>query len=134
MTEDELSKFINKDPQYFIPWRVVYNDSSTTPVRPVLDASTATKRRPDGTGGRSLNYLVAKGRIETMNLLRLALRFSVGLEAMTGDLSNFYYSCELVKEQWNLQRFLWRENLNPDGKVIEGVIGALIYGVKCVSP
>ena len=30
MTEDELFKFINKDPQYFIPWRVVYNDSLTT--------------------------------------------------------------------------------------------------------
>ena len=134
LSEQELSKFIHKEVQYFIPWRVVYNDSPSTPVRPVLDASTGTSRRPDGSGGRCLNDLVAKGRIETMNLLRLALRFVIGLEAMTGDLSQFYYSCELVNEQWNLQRFLWRENLDPSGKVIEGIIGALIYGVKCVSP
>ena len=134
LSEEELAKFIHKDPQYFIPWRVVYNDSPSTPVRPVLDASTSTRRRSDGSGGRCLNDLVAKGRIETMNLLRLALRFSVGMEAMTGDLSQFYYSCELINEQWNLQRFLWRENLDPEGKVMEGVIGALIYGVKCVSP
>ena len=31
LTDDELSKFITKDPQYFIPWRVVYNDSVSTP-------------------------------------------------------------------------------------------------------
>ena len=134
LSDEELAKFINKPVQYFIPWRVVYQDSKSTPVRPVLDASTSTRRRADGTGGRCLNDLVAKGRIETMNLLRLALRFSVGLVAMTGDLSQFYYSCELINEQWNLQRFLWRENLDPDGLVMEGVIGALIYGVKCVSP
>ena len=62
----------------------------------VLDASTSTRRRADDTGGRCLNDLVVKGRIDTMNLLRLALRYSVGLEAMTGDLSQFYYSCELI--------------------------------------
>ena len=66
--------------------------------------------------------------------MRLALRFTIGLFAMTGDLSQFYYCCELIKEQWNLQRFLWREDLDPEGEVMEGVIGALIYGVKCVSP
>ena len=133
LSEEELSKFIGKEVQYFIPWRVVYNDSLSTPVRPVLDASTITRKRPDGSGGRCLNDMVCKGRIETLNLLRLALRFSIGLAAMSGDLSQFYYSCELVNEQWNLQRFLWRENLDPNGPVLEGIIGALIYGVKCVS-
>ena len=71
--------------------------------------------------------------LETLNLVRLALGFSVGLVAVTGDLSQFYYSYKLKPEQWNLQRFLWREDLNPDNPVVEGVIGALIYGVKCVS-
>ena len=133
LTEDEQDKFLHKEVQYFIPWRIVYNESPTTPVRPVLDASTSTPRRSDGTGGRCLNDLVAKGKIETLNLLRLALRFTIGQHAMTGDLSQFYYSFELVSEHWNLQRFLWRPNLDPEAKVMEGIIGALIYGVKCVS-
>ena len=133
MTQEELSKFINKEVQFFIPWRIVFQDSVTTPIRPVLDGSSNTKVRPDGSGGRNLNDFVVKGRISTLNLLRLLLRFSIGLHAVTGDLSQFYYSCKLREEQWNLQRFLFREGLNPDGQLLEGVIGALIYGVKCVS-
>ena len=133
LTEEELEKFETKPVQYFIPWRVVYNDSPTTPVRPVFDASSQTRKRADGTGGKSLNEYVVKGKVETLNLVRLALGFSIGLFAVTGDLSQFYYSFKLKPDQWNLQRFLWREGLNPDGPVLEGVIGALIYGVTCVS-
>ena len=131
--EEELAKFINKEVQYFIPWRVVFQDSMTTPVRPVLDGSSNTRVRPDGSGGRSLNDLVCKGRIQSLNLLRLLLRFTIGLEAVTGDLSQFYYCCSLIVQHWNLQRFLFRDDLDPNGELREGVIGALIYGVKCVS-
>ena len=105
----------------------------TTPVRTVLDGSSNTRTRWDGTGGRSLNDLVCKGKISSLNLLRLLLRFTIGLFAVTGDLSQFYYSCKLIIQQWNLQRFLFREGLDPDGELKEGVIGALIYGIKCVS-
>ena len=133
LTTEELAAFSKKPVQYFIPWRVVYNDSPTTPVRPVLDGSSGTRKRSDGSGGRCLNDIVVKGKIETLNLVRLALGFSVGLVAVSGDLSQFYYSFKLRPQQWNLQRFLWREGLDPDGPVLEGVIGALIYGVTCVS-
>ena len=133
LTKEELDKFSNKPVQYFIPWRVVFQDSVTTETRPVLDASSGTRRRSDGKGGRCLNDFVVKGKIETLNLVRLALQFAIGLYAVSGDLSQFYYCCCLLAEQWNLQRFLWREGLNPDSPVMEGVIGALIYGVKCVS-
>ena len=116
LSEEEKAKFLYKEVQYFIPWRVIFQDSATTAVRPVLDASTSTPRRDDGTGGRCLNDLVAKEKLETLNLLRLAIRFVIGLFAMTGDLSQFYYSCALIALQWNLQRFLWRENLDPEGE------------------
>ena len=69
ISKEELDSFIHKEVQYFIPWRVVFQDSPTTPVRTVLDASTSTRKRRDGSGGRCLNDLVAKGRIETLNLL-----------------------------------------------------------------
>ena len=66
-------------------------------------------------------------------MLRMILRFAVGLQSMTGDLSQFYCSFALINEQWNLQKLQWREYLDPKGRVMEGIIGALIYGVKCVS-
>ena len=124
---------MDKPLQYFIPWRIVYNESTTTPIRPVLDGSSVTKRREDGKGGRCLNDYVVKGKIETLNIVRLVLGFTIGLQAVTGDLSQFYYSFRLLPSQWNLQRFLWRDDLDMSNPVKEGVIGALIYGIKSVS-
>ena len=46
------------------------------------------------------------------------------------DLAQFYNSFKLGANQWNLQRFLWLDDLDPDGELIEGVILTLIYGVK----
>ena len=108
-------------------------NSVSTPCRPVLDASTNTMERSDGSGGRCLNDLVVKGRIDTLNLINLLLRFSVGLFAFSADIKQFYPACKLLAEQWNLQRFLWKNNLNPDEPTVEGIIRTLIYGVKSVS-
>ena len=123
--------FEEKAVQHYIPWRVVYNPKSkSTPVRPVMDASSRTPTRPDGRGGRCLNDLVCKGRIETLNLVRLVLKFVMGRYALTGDLSQFYNCLRLREEFWNLQRFLWRENLELKEEVLEAIIVTLMYGVK----
>ena len=88
---DKRKMFEEKAVQHYIPWRVVYNPKSkSTPVRPVMDASSRTPTKPDGSGGRCLNDLVCKGRIETLNLVRLVLKFVMGRYALTGDLSQFY--------------------------------------------
>ena len=133
LDDDLLEQFVNKDPQYFIPWRLVFKDSVSTPCRAVLDGSSKTKHRKDGTAGRCLNDLVVKGKVTTINLVKMLLRFTVGLYAVNGDLKQFYNSCKLVVEQWNLQRFLYRENMDPNNPPLEGVIKTLIYGVKSVS-
>ena len=65
--------------------------------------------------------------------MKLVLRWEVGVHALQGDLKQFYASIKLVVDQWNLQRVLYRENLDPKGKVIEAVIRTLIWGVKSVS-
>ena len=80
-----------------------------------------------------MNDLVVKGRISSLNLVQMVLRHSIGLEAVAGDLSQFYNSLKLEEEFYNLQRFLWRENLGVGEDVIEAVITTLIYGVKAVS-
>ena len=79
-----------------------------------MDASTRTAFRSDGSGGRCLNDLVCKGKIETLNLVKVLLRFITGKAAFTGDLAQFYNACKLDPDKWNLQRFLWLENLDPD--------------------
>ena len=134
LTAEQRKMFEHKLVQHYIPWRVVYNlKSKSTPVRPVMDASTRTPTRPDGSGGRCLNDLVCKGRIETLNLVRLVLKFVMGLFALSGDLSQFYNCLRLRADFWNLQRFLWRENIELNEEVLEGIIVTLMYGVKSVS-
>ena len=133
LPKETVDKVLSKEVLYHIPWRVVFKDSVSTPARPVLDASTNSPVRPDGTGGRSLNDACMKGRVPDMNLLRMVLRFCIGSAAVIGDLSQFYNVFKLVEDQWNLQLFLWKEDLNPANETIVGVIRTLIYGVKSVA-
>ena len=39
----------------------------------------------------------------------------------------------LVPENWNLQRILFKANLDPEAPVQEGAITTLIYGVKSTA-
>ena len=133
LTVEERQQFENKAIQYFIPWRPVFADSASTPCRIVMDASSRTRKRADGTGGRCLNDYVVKGTINNMNLVRLVLRWSVGRFAISGDIAQFYNACKLLPQQWNLQRFLWQRNLDPCAPLEEGCITTLIYGVKSVA-
>ena len=52
LTKEQKKKFESKEVQFFIPYRPVYADSVSTPCRVVTDASSRTKKRADGTGGR----------------------------------------------------------------------------------
>ena len=133
LPKETIEAIMSKTVQHFIPWRLVFKDSVSTPARPVLDASSNTPLREDGTGGRSLNDACMKGRIADMNLLRMILRFVAGLYAISGDLSQFYNSFKLTEKQWNLQLFLFKKDLDPNNETMVGVIRTLIYGVKSVA-
>ena len=131
---EEDRKFIeSKATSHYIVWRVVFKPSISTPARPVFDASQKTKVRPDGTGGRCLNDAVVKGRVTTLNLIKMVLRFQTGKVAVQGDLKQFYASMKLFRDQWNLQRVLFKENLDPRSEVQEAIIKTLIWGIKSVS-
>ena len=80
-----------------------------------------------------MNDYVVKGTVSSLNLLRLVLRWQIGQFAMTGDLAQFYNRCKLIISQWNLQKFVWQEDLDPNGEILEAIIKTLIYGVKSVS-
>ncbi|UYV76793.1 hypothetical protein LAZ67_14002028 [Cordylochernes scorpioides] len=93
--------------EYFLPHRaVVKSGSSTTPVRPVFDASCKTK------GGWSLNDCLAKGP----NLLELIpdimLRFRLNKIGVIADIEKAFFQISVAKEDRQFLRFLWWE----DGK------------------
>ena len=87
LTAEERSCFENKKTQHYIPWRIAFSGSATTPARPVFDASTRTNKNPDGSGGRCYNDLTCKGKITSLNLTRLLLRFMVGRVGIAGSLT-----------------------------------------------
>ena len=131
---DAQQEMINSKPvHYYLPWRVVHKESVTSPCRPVMDASSKTPLLPDGRGGRCLNDLTMKGKINTLDLLNMLLRFVIGPVACAGDLKAFYTSIALDEEQWHLQRVLWKEDLELDAEIQELIIITLIFGVRAVS-
>ena len=132
--EDTKKKFMNKEVQYFLPWRIQFKPgSASTPARPVFDASSGTRRRQDGSGGRCLNDLVCKGPIDTLDLMKVTLRFMIGSCALVADLTKMYNQFHLEPEYWNLQRILFKEGLDPQAPVQQAVVSTLIYGVKSTS-
>ena len=81
-----------------------------------------------------MNDLVCRGKVDSLNIVKVLMRFMIGRSAFAGDLTQFYNSCKLTPQQWNLQRFLWLEDLDPTGKVLEGVITfakCIIYPTVC---
>ena len=112
---------------YWIPWNVNFKDSISTPIRTTFDASSATRT------GLSLNDCLAKGTPDLVELLAIVLDWMMGSNAFCGDISQFYPSILLDPEHWQYQRILLRENLDPDGNILEAVLVKLAFGVHSVS-
>ena len=111
--------------RYFMPWRVVHNENSTTtPTRIVFDASSVTKT------GYSLNDILAKGINSLNSLLEIFLRWRCVTVAMHTDIKKMYNVVKLKPEHWTYQRYLWHPTLDPSASPSEKVIKTLIYGIK----
>ena len=117
----------NAKVSYWIPWNLQFKDSLSTPIRPVFNASSATH------SGLSLNDCLAKGTPDLVKLLSVMLDWQMGVSAICGDISQFYPTIKLVPEHWQYQRILLRENLDPDGKLLEAVLVKLGFGIQSVS-
>ena len=73
LPEDIKKKFLHKEVQYYLPWRIQFKPgSATTNTRPVFDASSKTP------GGESLNNLLAKGSSEMVRLIDMMLDWRMG--------------------------------------------------------
>ena len=107
LSPDERAKFEGKEVQYVIPWRIVWKDSTTTPVRPVLDASTNSPRRVDGSGGSNLNNAVCHGKVDSLDLLGVLLRFILNRHAVAADITKMYNMFRLSS---NSMYYDWRNS------------------------
>ena len=111
-------------PGYFIPWRTVESGSLSTPLRMVFDASSKTPT------GFSLNCTLAKGVNMLADMLQLLIRFRIGPFAFAADISMAYNCVALHVEHLRYHKYLWVEELDPNGEIVEMVVRTLIYGVK----
>ena len=110
---------------HFLPWRTHYNENSTTtPVRLVFDASAVTE------GGYAMNHLLALG-INTINsLLEIWLRWRIWHVAIHTDVTKMYNVVRLMPKHWKYQMYLWDYDLDPSKEPADKVIKTLIYGVR----
>ena len=124
---DELSpeeRALADQPGYYIPWRTVESGSLSTPLRMVFDASAKTAT------GFSLNCILAKGTKMLADMLILLIRFRIGPFAFSADISMAYNCVALHPDHLKYHKYLWVEDLDPDGPIVEMVTKSLIYGVK----
>ena len=71
-----------------------------------------------------------KRRVVTFNLVKRVLRFQIERVATQGDLKMFYASIGLKNDQWNLQRVLFKGNLDSNSEPVEAIMKTLILGIK----
>ena len=120
----EVQRQLRENPiQNFIPWRVAWKDSMTTPCRMVFDASQPTA------SGYSLNDITPKGINMLNNLVEIFIRWRMYRHGFHCDIQKMYNAIRLNPEYWCLQRYLYQKDLStkipPEVKVIK----TSIYGV-----
>ena len=95
----EQQLMLQKSPiQNFIPWRVVWKDSSvSTPCRIVFDASQLTNT------GFSLNDVLAKGRNNMNKLQEIVISWGMHQVGLHTDIQKMYNCVRLKESDWCFQ-------------------------------
>ncbi|XP_075225287.1 uncharacterized protein LOC142326586 [Lycorma delicatula] len=112
----------NSEPSnsYYIPNHpVIKEDSSTTEVRVVFDASCKTS------SGISLNDISMVGPTVQSKLISIIIKFRTHIFAMTADIEKMYRQIQIHPSQQNLQFIVWREH--PNGKIKSYKLSIVTY-------
>ena len=128
-TKDEFSQIekdiVNDNPTpYHLPTSLVFKSGSiSSPSRVCVDGQAKTST------GYAINDLMAKGGLSLSigNLIQTWKAYPI---VASGDLANFYCRFALSPEFWPLQKFLWVDNLDPEGEIKTYYIKTIIYGLK----
>ncbi|XP_005097005.1 uncharacterized protein LOC101851945 [Aplysia californica] len=119
ISQDELE---TEQTVFYLPHRpVVREDSITTKVRPVFDASAR------GKNGISLNDCIETGPNLIPELIQVLLRFRRWKFGLTADIQKAFLQIKLNKEDQNVHRFLW--DVNNQIRVMR--FDRVIFGNAC---
>ena len=102
------------------------SDSDSTKARSCMNASSQYKGYP------SLNSLMPIGT-SNIDLVRSVQRLLSRPCVIVGDISIFYCSFHLDPAQFHIQRYLWQEDLDPEGELTEYFIKRLFFGLAPVG-
>ena len=108
---------------WFIPHHGVYHPRKPTKIRVVFDCSFTHDNV-------SLNKCLLKGPDLTNNLVGILCRFRNHAIGFTCDIEAMYHQVFVNEEDRNLLRFLWFENHNLDGKIIQYGMALHLFGAK----
>ena len=103
LPEDVQKSLRENEVQNFLPWRVAWKDSVTSPCRPVFDASQPTP------SGYSLNDIVAKGKNNLNVLIEIFLRWRTHKIAFHNDIQKMYNKVKLQQQDWCFQRIFFKK-------------------------
>ena len=123
-TEEEKAAVEKNEGPYTLPVSIVFKQSSlSTPSRVCLDGSAKTNT------GYSLNCLLPKGALSLSigSLVQVWKCFPV---VASGDLANFYCRFSLDASHWGLQKFLWIDDLDPNGTPLTYFVRTIIFGIR----
>ena len=110
---------------FYLPMHTVKKEySTTTKIRAVFDASAKSS------SGVSLNDLVLVGPT-VHSLLIDVLRFRLHRVALTTDVSKMYRAIELVPEDRDLHRFVWRQT--TDQPIQDFRMTRVTFGISASS-
>ena len=101
LDEEDQDMILKAPVKYYIPWRITWKESVSTPVRPVFDASSRTS------SGCSLNDILPKGTNNMNNLVQIMIRWFIKSWAYHTDISQWYNRIRMEKKHWRFQLYLW---------------------------
>lgn len=124
---EEVPKKELNDFGHYIPHKPVLNpNSSTTPVRPVFDASAKEFK------SLSLNDCLMKGPNLLEVVTSIMLRFRMWKYGITADIKKAFLQISIHPDFRNYLRFLWWEKDSPD-RVKVYRHRRLVFGLTCSS-
>ena len=110
--------------QCTIAYKISYHGKMK--ARICMDASANSQ-------GQSLNKNLPTGDTSSIDIVRTFQNFLTMPVIILGDVKSYYPSHRLHPSQWSIQRFLWIDDLDPDGTPTEYYLVRLFFGLAPVA-
>ena len=118
LSEEHKNLIVNSEFKHYMPWRCVLKDSSSTPLRLVVDPSQS-----------GLNLILAKGENRLSKINDILTRARTKKYIWSSDISKLYNRLHLKPTSYAYQLFLYHDELNPDTPPQTFVMIVAWYGV-----